>query len=106
MDRSPRRDVPAEPSRPCRRNILFESHGCDSPGVASHVRGTPETVKAPETGGLVIEGSAYGFADADRSLMDNYPTSRAVRICAEGVTWHVTAIGQAEVFEEILAANR
>lgn len=87
-------------------NVLLESMACGTPVVATRVWGTPEIVKAPEAGRLVADRSANGLAAAVRDLMDNYPDRRAVRTYAEGFSWHATSIGQAQVFEEILAANR
>ena len=86
-------------------NVLLESMACGTPVVATRVWGTPEIVKAPEAGRLVADRSANGLAVAVRDLMENYPDRRAVRTYAEGFSWNATSIGQAEVFEEILAAN-
>ena len=106
MDRSPRRDVPAEPGLPCRCDILFEACGCDSPVAASHVRATPETVKVPVAGGLVAEGSAYGYAVAVRGELDgqlpDQPGSAYIRVRRPQ---YATSIGQAAVFEGKLATN-
>ena len=86
-------------------NVLLESMACGTPVVATRVWGTPEIVKAPEAGRLVADRSANGLAAAVRDLMDNYPDRRVVRRYAEGFSWHATSIGQAAVFEKILAAK-
>lgn len=82
-------------------NVLLESMACGTPVVATAIDGTPEVVKAPEAGVLILERNSQSIAESINKLFENYPDRQETRRYAEKFSWDETSKGQIELFEII-----
>jgi glycosyltransferase involved in cell wall biosynthesis len=82
-------------------NVLLEAMACGTPVVATNVWGTPEVVKAPEAGRIVVKRDAKELANTINKLFADRPDRNETRSYAEKFSWDETTMGQLQLFKNI-----
>ncbi|RZJ84819.1 MAG: glycosyltransferase family 4 protein [Massilia sp.] len=81
-------------------NVLLEAMACGTRVIASNVWGTPEVVREPVAGVLMVNNSAQGVIDSVRELRSHSPQPGATRAYAEQFSWEDTTRGQLRLFRQ------
>ena len=84
-------------------NVLLESMACGTPVVASPAPGNAEVVRDPAAGRVAAAHTPEALADAILTLLSSPPDRAATAGFAAGHDWRSISLGQARIFETVLA---
>ena len=83
-------------------NVLLESMACGTPVIATSIWGTPEIVRDPDVGRLMMDRTPESLVKCVHDLFDHYPQRSVVRKYAEHFSWVETTNGQLNIFRKII----
>lgn len=90
--------------------VALEAMACGTPVVASRVGGLPHVVRDGETGLLVPENDPEALADGLKRILTDGDLRRRLgenaHQVAQGYSWQQVAGATAQLYQELIAANR
>ena len=84
-------------------NVLLESMACGTPAVASPAPGNAEVVRDPAAGLVAAANTPEALAYAILTLLSSPPDRAATAGFAAAHDWRSISLGQARIFETVLA---